>query len=129
MLRKVVKVRLYPTDGQSQHLAQSFGCARWWCNYALNKSIGVYQETGKGLGQSALNALLPALKKEYEWLSDCYSQVLQAATLNLTTAYKNFFDKRAQFPKFKSKKHKQSIQNPQNVQVVSDSELKFPNLE
>ncbi len=128
MLRKVVKVRLYPTDRQSQHLAQSFGCARWWWNYALNKSIEVYQETGKGLGQSALNALLPALKKEYEWLSDCYSQVLQAATLNLTTAYKNFFDKRAQFPKFKSKKHKQSIQYPQNVQVVSDSELKFPKL-
>ncbi|MEG3934657.1 RNA-guided endonuclease TnpB family protein [Microcoleus sp. T3_B1] len=128
MLRKVVKVRLYPTDRQSQHLAQSFGCARWWWNYALNKSIEVYQETGKGLGQSALNALLPALKKEYEWLSNCYSQVLQAATLNLTTAYKNFFDKRAQFPKFKSKKHKQSIQYPQNVQVVSDSELKFPKL-
>ena len=128
MLRKVVKVRLYPTARQSQHLAQSFGCARWWWNYALNKSIEVYQETGKGLGQSALNALLPALKKEYEWLSDCYSQVLQAATLNLTTAYKNFFDKRAQFPKFKSKKHKQSIQYPQNVQVVSDSELKFPKL-
>ena len=64
MLCKVVKVRLYPTDGQSQHLAQSFGCARWWWNYALNKSIEVYQETGKGLGQSALNALLPALKKE-----------------------------------------------------------------
>ncbi len=75
MLRKVVKVRLYPTDQQCQHLAQSFGCARWWWNYALNKSIEVYQETGKGLGQSALNALLPALKKEYEWLSDCYSQV------------------------------------------------------
>ena len=54
--------------------------------------------------------------------------MLQAATLNLTTAYKNFFDKRAQFPKFKSKKHKQSIQYPQNVQVVSDSELKFPKL-
>lgn len=128
MLRKVVKVRLYPTDRQSQHLAQSFGCARWWWNYALNKSIEVYKETGKGLGQSALNALLPVLKKEYEWLSDCYSQVLQAATLNLTTAYKNFFDKRAQFPKFKSKKDKQSIQYPQNVQVVSDSELKFPKL-
>jgi len=128
MLRKVVKVRLYPTDQQCKHLAQSFGCARWWWNYALNKSIEVYQETGKGLGQSALNALLPALKKEYEWLSDCYSQVLQVATLNLTTAYKNFFDKRAQFPKFKSKKHKQSIQYPQNVQVVSDSELKFPKL-
>ena len=48
-----------------------------------------YQETGKGLGRSALNALLPDLKKAEEtaWLTDCYSQILQATTLNLTTAY------------------------------------------
>src|SRR4028119_1872339 len=92
MLRKVVKVRLYPTDQQCKHLAQSFGCARWWWNYAMNKSIEVYQETGKGLGPSALNALLPDLKKAEEtaWLADCYSQILQATTLNLTTATKTF---------------------------------------
>jgi putative transposase len=64
MLRKIVKARLYPTDAQCHYLAQSFGCARWWWNYALNKSIEVYKETGKGLGQSALNALLPGLKRD-----------------------------------------------------------------
>lgn len=126
MLLKVVKVRIYPTDEQCRYLVQSFGCARWWWNYALNQSIEVYKETGKGLGQSALNALLPKLKKEYEWLAECYSQVLQATTLNLTTAYKNFFEKRAGFPKFKSKKHKQSIKYPQKVQVVSESAIDFP---
>ncbi len=101
-------------------LAQTFGCSRWWWNYALNKSIETYRETGKGLSQSALNALLPALKKDSEtiWLGECYSQVLQATTLNLTTAYKNFFDKRAGFPRFKSKKDKQSVQYPQNVKVL-----------
>ncbi|MEG5160985.1 RNA-guided endonuclease TnpB family protein [Microcoleus sp. AT3-A2] len=130
MLRKVVKVRLYPTNEQCKHLAQSFGCARWWSNYALNKSIEVYQETGKGVGQSALNALLPKLKKqeEYKWLSDCYSQVLQATTLKLTTAYKNFFEKKARFPKSKSKRHKQSVHYPQNVEIISNTELKFPKL-
>jgi len=58
----------------------------------MNKSIEAYQETGKGLGPSALNALLPDLKKAEEtaWLADCYSQILQATTLNLTTAYNNF---------------------------------------
>lgn len=118
MLYRVVQVRLYPTAGQQIVLAQTFGCARWWYNYALNKSIETYQETGKGLGRSALNALLPDLKKEYAWLGECYSQVLQATTLNLTQAYKNFFEGRASFPKFKSKKGKQSIQYPQNVKVL-----------
>ncbi|BAY22670.1 transposase [Calothrix sp. NIES-2100] len=127
MLHKAVQVRLYPSKEQQILLAQTFGSARWWWNYALNKSIEVYKETGKGLGRSALNALLPELKKAENtaWLADCYSQVLQATTLNLTTAYKNFFDKRALFPKFKSKHGKQSIQYPQNVKIV-DGNVKLP---
>jgi putative transposase len=95
--------------------------------FLINKSIEAYQKTGKGLGSSALNALLPDLKKAEEtaWLADCYSQILQATTLNLTTAYKNFFDKRAGCPNFKSKQGKQSSQYPQNVKIV-DGNVKLP---
>ncbi|MEH2359299.1 RNA-guided endonuclease InsQ/TnpB family protein [Nostoc sp.] len=127
MLHKAVLVRLYPTKEQVQQLAQAFGCARWWWNYALNKSIETYKETGFGLSRVALNAFLPALKKAEDtlWLADCYSQVLQATTLNLTSAYKNFFAKRAGFPKFKSKLGKQSIQYPQYVKIV-DGNVKLP---
>lgn len=127
MRHQAVKVRLYPTSEQQITLAQHFGCARWWWNYALNLCIETYKATGKGLGQPKLNSLLPKLKKqaETEWLAECYSQVLQATTLNLTTAYKNFFDKRAKYPRFKSKKDRQSIQYPQSVTVV-DGNLKFP---
>ena len=82
MLHKVVQVRLYPSVEQEIQLAQTFGCARWWWNYALNKSIETYKETGKGLSRAALNAFFPILKNSVEtmWLSDCYSQVLQART-------------------------------------------------
>ncbi|AFY99190.1 RNA-guided endonuclease InsQ/TnpB family protein [Calothrix sp. PCC 6303] len=127
MSHKVVQVRLYPSQEQQIQLAQAFGCARWWWNYALNKSIETYKETGKGLTRAALNAFLPTLKKAEDtiWLADCYSQVLQATTLNLTTAYKNFFEKRAGFPKFKSRHGKQSVQYPQNVKIV-DGNIKLP---
>ncbi len=127
MLHKAVKVRLYPTPEQLVLLAQHFGCSRWWWNFALNKSIETYQEAGKSLGRTALNALLPKLKKaeETEWLANCYSQVLQATTLNLVTAYKNFFEGRARFPRFKAKHSRQSIQYSQNVKV-SDGVVKLP---
>jgi putative transposase len=119
VLHIAIQVRLYPTTQQQSLLAQTFGSARWWWNYALNKSNETYKETGKGL--------LPDLKKAEEtcWLAECYSQVLQATTLNLTTAYKNFFDGRARFPRFKSKHGKQSIQYPQNVKIV-DGDVKLP---
>ena len=127
MQHQAVKVRLYPTIEQQEILSQHFGCARWWWNHALNLCIETYKATGKGLSQSALNAFLPKLKKEEstQWLSECYSQVLQATTLNLVTAYKNFFEGRAKYPRFKAKKNKQSIQYPQSVKIV-DNCLKFP---
>ncbi|NJM59909.1 MAG: IS200/IS605 family element transposase accessory protein TnpB [Oscillatoriales cyanobacterium RU_3_3] len=127
MQHKATKIRIYPTPSQEQQLAQVFGCSRWWYNFALNKSIETYKETGKSLGQIALNALLPQLKKQEEtaWLGDCYSQVLQATTLNLVTAYKNFFAGRARFPRFKSRKGKQSVQYPQNVKVLANT-IKIP---
>jgi putative transposase len=127
MRHQAVKVRLYPTTEQQEILSQHFGCSRWWWNYGLNLCIETYKTTGKSLNQSALNALLPKLKKQEEtqWLSECYSQVLQATTLNLVTAYKNFFTGRARYPRFKAKKNKQSIQYPQSVKVVNGC-LKFP---
>ncbi len=127
MRHQAVKVRLYPTTEQQVILAQHFGCARWWWNHALNLCIETYKATGKGLSQSALNAFLPKLKKQEEtqWLSECYSQILQATTLNLVTAYRNFFEGRAKYPRFKSKKNRQSIQYPQSVKVVGGC-LKFP---
>jgi putative transposase len=127
MQHQAVKVRLYPTTDQQEILSQHFGCSRWWWNHALNLCIETYKATGKGLTQVALNKFLPKLKKEKEteWLSQCYSQVLQATTLNLVSAYKNFFEGRAKYPRFKAKKNRQSIQYPQSVKVIDDC-LKFP---
>jgi hypothetical protein len=74
MIRQAQKVRIYPTDEQKQQLAGAMGCCRWWWNYALSKSIETYKETGKGLSRAGLNALLPNLKKEHEWLkTEVYS--------------------------------------------------------
>lgn len=125
---KATKVRLYPTPEQELALAKSFGCARWYWNYALNACIQHYQETGKSLKLAFYKGMLPQLKKEYPWLKeDCYSSVLQCVAINLDRAYKNFFEGRAKFPRFKSKHHKQSIQYPQSVTVNGES-LKIPKI-
>jgi putative transposase len=87
-----------------------------------------YQKTGKGLSRSKIQGLLPNLKKEYPWLkTDVYSQCLQVVALNLSTAYKIFFEKRAKYPRFKSKHGKQSISYPQNVKFEDDC-LKLPKI-
>ena len=121
MIRQAQKIRIYPTEEQKQQLAGAMGCCRWWWNYALNKSIETYKETGKGLSRSGLNLLLPNLKKEHEWLkTEVYSQSLQQTSLNLSRAFINFFEKRSRFPRFKSKHRKQSVGFPQSVRVEGD---------
>lgn len=92
-----------PTSEQSVLLAKSFGCARWFYNYALNLTSETYKQTGKGLSRNEIIKLLPSLKKEYEWLSEVPSQVLQQAALNLSSAFLNFFEGRAKYPNFKKK--------------------------
>jgi putative transposase len=121
------KFRIYPNIEQQTALAKSFGCARWFWNYALNLCQKTYQATGKGLSRNAIQGLLPQLKKEHEWLSDAYSQCLQVVALNLSTAYKNFFEQKAKYPRFKSKKGRQSISYPQNVKFEGDY-LKLPKI-
>ncbi|CAD5954584.1 Putative transposase in snaA-snaB intergenic region [Planktothrix tepida] len=119
------KFRIYPTIEHQIVLAKSFGCCRWYWNYALNLCQETYKQTGKGLSRKAIQGLLPQLKKEYPWLKDAYSQCLQVVALNLSTAYKNFFEKRARLPQFKSKHGRQSISYPQNVTFEGDY-LKLP---
>lgn len=120
---KAIKVRMYPTQEQAHKLIQNIGCSRWWWNHALNYCNETYKATGKGVSQIALNKLLPTLKKaeETKWLGECHSQVLQSTTLNLTKAFKNFFEKRAKYPRFKSYQRKQ----PQSCKVVQGG-VKLP---
>jgi putative transposase len=84
-----------------------------------------YKNQSKGLSRFAIQSLLPHLKKENEWLSNAYSQCLQSVALNLSTAYKNFFEKQGGFPKFKSKHGRQTTQYPSNVKIEGDY-IKFP---
>jgi putative transposase len=84
-------------------------------------------ETGKGLSGYEVKKLIPQLKKVYPWLSLAYSSCLQQVCLNLGVAFNNFFEKRAKYPRFKSKHGKQSIQYPQNVKVF-DGYLQIPKI-
>lgn len=122
------KIRIYPNTQQAEKLAKSFGCARWFHNNSLAETQRLYHETGKGLGQIAMNSRLPGLKKEFDWLAEPYSQVLQSVSLNLSRAFVNFFEGRAKFPNFKSKHDKQSIQYPQSVRIVEGRKLFLPKI-
>ena len=119
MLR-AYKYRIYPTDGQKVLIAKTFGCCRFVYNWALNMKIEAYRQEKKSIGNVELtNRMKSELKSEHEWLAEVNSQSLQSALRNLDTAYRSFFrDAHAVgFPRFKSRKDRQSFQCPQHCSV------------
>ena len=124
---KAYRYRIYPTDEQKVLLAKTFGCCRWFYNFALNLTNETYKATGKGLSRNEIINKLPELKKEKEWLTEVPSQSLQQVALDLSSAFLNFFEKQAKFPKFKKKGNKQSVRFPQGIKL-DDDYLTLPKL-
>jgi len=125
---KAYKYRLYPNNDQKIKIEQHIGCSRFVYNYFLAFHKRNYQEHQVKWNKYEYTKMLVPLKntEEYNWLKEVNSQTLQQSILNLDTAFKNMFRKRARFPKFKKKnKSKNSFHIPQNVSVFFDEKLVF----
>ena len=119
--RKAFRFRMKPDAAQRKSLARMAGARRYVWNWALEQRQSYYRETGKGLPAADLSARLTALKQQPEtaWLQGVNAQALQQALADLQRAYQNFFEKRARFPRFKSRKRDTPrFRIPQGVKVA-----------
>ncbi len=130
---KTFQFRLYPSVAQQEGLARQFGACRFVYNHFLQARMDDYTspqaKPKKGLTYHDTALLLTQLKKTdgCEWLREVNSQSLQHALRDLDTAFTNFFHKRAQLPRFKSKRSGQAFQVPQHFRVEG-SQLHLPKL-
>ena len=115
VVNKTYKFRIYPNKEQEILLSKHFGCSRFVYNHFLNERKEQYQKDKKSDNYYVQAKYLTELKKteDYNWLKEVNSQTIQFALRNLDTAYINFFRGNAQFPNFKSKKHKNTFTIPQ----------------
>ena len=114
MLRSI-KIRLYPNKEQELKLNKVLGCYRFVYNYMLDLKQKEYNENKKSLGLSYLSKYLHGtlLKDEqYEWLKEQNTKVLNQAIRQMLSAYDYFFKQHSGYPKFKSKKDRQSALFP-----------------
>jgi len=122
VIQKAFKYRFFPTDEQAAQLAKTFGCARYVYNQALEYRTTAWQQEKKSIGYHATAAKLTEWKKEPEraFLSEVSSVVLQQSLRNLDVAFTNFFEKRAQYPTFKSRRSRQSARYATNAFTFKD---------
>ena len=127
------KFRLYPTKSQEILLVKHFGSIRYVYNLFLDKRTKFYLNAKeKQLAKKTLNyndtaKELTQIKQqpETEWLNECNSQSLQHSLKHLDSAFNRFFKKVSKYPRFKSRKNKQSFRVPQFV-VVEEGKIYFP---
>src|SRR5262245_6750390 len=125
IVQKAFKYRFFPTDSQKRQLARTFGCARFVWNQALELRSKTYEETKKSPGYAQTTNALTQWKKEPEkaFLKEVSSVVLQQSLRNLDAAFQNFFDKRAKYPRFKSRHDKQSVRYQTNAFTFRDGKI------
>ncbi len=125
--KRAYQFRFYPDQQQEKLLARTFGCVRFVYNHILRYRTDVYHQAQIKVNYSGANAKLTEIKQlpEFAFLNEVSSVPLQQCLRNQQTAFKNFFEGRAKYPTFKSKKHRQSVEFTYRAFTFKDGELKL----
>jgi len=110
--KRAYRYRIYPTDEQKHILARTFGCARFVYNWALRLRTDAYYERQERIGYHELSSRLTHLKQQDDhiWLNEVSCVPPQQALRHLEKAFKNFFEGRAEYPKFHCRHGEQSAE-------------------
>ena len=131
-LLQAYKFELMPNGEQIRAMRRYAGACRFVYNKALAWQNEQYTaDNSFKFSYTKIANLLPEWKKSPDalWLSESPSQTLQQALKNLEYSFKNFFAKRADFPKFKKRGQSDSFRYPQGFKVEhGNSRLFLPKL-
>ena len=112
---RAYKFRFYPTSDQRDVLARTFGCCRFVYNHFLERKQKAFCEEKKFLSYRDCSELLSDLKDEHPFLREVSSVALQQSLRHLEGAFQGFYKKKARFPNFKKRSHKQSASFMRNA--------------
>lgn len=128
---KGVKLRLYPTKTQKNQLLQLFGNDRFVWNRMLSMAKDRYDNNPSShfVNEYGMNYLLKQLKQEYPFLKESDSTSLITVNHNLAVAFKNLFNHRGGYPRFKSRHCvRQSYTGHSTCKIEAKRRLKLPKL-
>jgi len=116
------KFELKPNGEQERNMRRFAGSCRFVYNKALSVQMENHAAGNKFIGYVAMAKLLTAWRNgpDTPWLKDAPCHPLQHALKDLEKAYKNFFAKRADFPRFKRKGNGDAFRYPDPKQIKLD---------
>lgn len=112
---RAIKVKLYPNKQQEQVINKILGCYRFVYNHMLALKQQEYDDNKINLSLCDLSKYFHnTLRKDekYSWLKEQNTHVMKQPIRQMSVAYDRFFKLHTGFPKFKSKKDRQSALFP-----------------
>ena len=128
MTLRAYRYRIYPTSDQKRVFEEHFGCCRFVYNHFLDLRKTAWEQDKERVSGFDCKKMLPALKQQFPWLADINSQSLQAAALNLESAYRRFFKGVGKYPRFHKKHSRQAFTVPQHF-IIANGLLRIPKLQ
>ena len=103
------------------------GACRFVFNRALARQNENHEAGNKYIPYGKMASWLVEWKNatETQWLKDSHSQPLQQSLKDLERAYKNFFQNRAAFPRFKKRGQNDAFRYPQGVKLDQENSRIF----
>jgi putative transposase len=105
-VRRAYRYRFYPSPEQEAELLRTFGCVRKVWNLALDARTQAWYQRQERVSYVQSSAMLTQWKQtdELAYLNEVSSVPLQQALRHLQGAFAAFWDKRAKYPSFKSRR-------------------------
>lgn len=131
-MNKGIKFMAYPNKDQQDLINRTLGC----CRLIYNKGLAMRNDavtSDQKVEYTQTSSMLTELKKQddFAFLKEVDSIALQQSLRDLDRGFKNFFEKRAGYPQFKSKRNNhqsyRTINQGNNIRIV-DKYIKLPKL-
>ncbi|EHV0102514.1 transposase [Escherichia coli] len=121
------KFQLRPGGQQECEMRRFAGACRFVFNRALARQNENHEAGNKYIPYGKMASWLVEWKNatETQWLKDSPSQPLQQSLKDLERAYKNFFQNRAAFPRFKKRGQNDAFRYPQGVKLDQENSRIF----
>jgi len=147
MKHLALKVRIYPTQKQAVLISKTLGCCRQVYNIMLASRLDFYDRNikDKELSKTEKSEIYKSykaptekeLKQEFEYMKEVSAVALQQSHRDQEGAFQKFFKGLAKFPKFHSKKQKNSFRelnckffwNARRITLPKIGEVRFRNRE
>ena len=124
-MRTSYKCRAYPDETQQLVLNRTFGCVRVVWNRTLASRQARWHRERKGTSYAETDRALTQMKKipDLEFLNEISAVPLQQALRHQQKAFVAFFERRARYPRFKSRRGRQSATYTRSAFRMRDGRL------